>query len=661
MSRIIDHVVIPLSDGTCLSARIWFPNTSNPTPAILEYHPYPKRYVTADRDEIGHGYFAEQGYVSIRVDMRGSGDSQGFLSDEYTELARQDAVEVIEWIANAPWCDGAVGMYGLSWGGYNGIQMATLAPDPLKAIVVAGATDDRFDNDTHFLGGVMASEHVGWAVTLLSFLTRPPDPDILGTAWQKVWIDRLNALEWILPTWLAHPIRDTYWTTGFPRFQPNGLRVPTLLAGGVSDVYVNAILRMVSRNPDYVKGVIGPWGHHFPHRALPEPDINWLYHATRWFDRWLRNEPNGVEEDPPLRFFVTKPYVADGKSIGRREGRWIGLRPEALTSASEITFKLGENGRLDSGGSPSEITIKSAASTGLASGEFLPMGWGIDLPSEQRLDDAASVCFETEPLEVAIEVIGKPRLSLTLKSSKPAGFIVARLCNVAPDGSSTRIAIGAFELSTRGGTQNHTALDPNHTYSIEIEMGGVAHHFSKGERIRLALSNAYWPMLWPSNQDDALILLSDGAELVLPTPPDVRDYHEFAKGDGHPSLPKSELTPPTFERELIRDMPSGRVAYRITDVAPRIQFDDHQLQTWNATTRTYTIDEQEPEKAQMEIQRDIEVSRGDWCVTTSVEAMITSHSKYYRSDVTLTAKLNNEIVVRRHFKSEDERFPANSK
>ena len=113
MVKIVDHIVIPLSDGTKLSARIWFPVTDQPAPAILEYHPYPKRYVTADRDEIGHGYFAEQGYVSIRVDMRGSGESEGFLSDEYTELARQDAVEVIEWIANEPWCDGAVGMYGL--------------------------------------------------------------------------------------------------------------------------------------------------------------------------------------------------------------------------------------------------------------------------------------------------------------------------------------------------------------------------------------------------------------------------------------------------------------------------------------------------------------------------------------------------------------------
>ena len=660
MVVINDHVTIPLSDGTKLSARTWFPQTTQPAPAILEYHPYPKRYVTADRDEIGHSYFAKQGYVSVRVDMRGSGESDGFLSDEYTELARQDAVEVINWIAAQPWCSGAVGMYGLSWGGYNGIQLATIAPEPLKAIAVAGATDDRFDNDTHFLGGVMASEHVGWAVTLLSFLTRPPDPELVGDNWKQLWIDRLNQLESMLPTWLAHPVRDDYWTRGFPRYQSDGLRVPTLLAGGVSDVYVNAILRMVARQPDRVKGVIGPWGHHFPHRALPHPAINWLHHCTRWFARWLRLEQNDVENDPPLRVFITEPYVADGRSVGQRAGRWIGITPDALDNASGVTLGLGEFGRLGSTWQGGQITINSPATLGMAGGEFMPMGWGIDLPSEQRSDDALSVCFETEPLEQSLTVIGKPRLRLTLSSSKPSAFIVARLCDVAPDGASTCITKGAYELSTRAGTQPHTPLDPQDRHQIEIEMGGIAHRFAKGQRIRLALSNAYWPMMWPSNQADVLTLHTSDAALTLPTPSDFQTYTEFAEGDGCEPLPKTQLEPPLFERELIRDMPDGRAAYRITDVAPRMRFDDHKIETWNATTRVYRINEHQPDTAQMEIQRDIEVSRGEWCVTTGVEAIISSDSDWYVSDIILTAKHNDDIVVRRAFQSKSARFPITS-
>ncbi len=656
--QISDHTLIPLSDGTQLSARIWFPEQDGCYPVILEYHPYPKRYVTADRDEIGHAYFAAHGYVSVRVDMRGAGESEGYLSDEYTELARQDAIEVIHWLAEQPWCTGAVGMYGLSWGGYNGIQLATIAPEPLKAIVVAGATDDRFGNDTHFMGGVKASEHIGWAVTLLSFLTRPPDPALVGERWKSMWIDRLNQLESMLPHWLDHPIRDDYWTAGFPRYQPDGLGVPTLLAGGVYDVYVNAILRMVARQPDRVKGVIGPWGHHFPHRALPEPDINWLHQCDRWFGRYLKNEPTDVENDPPLRLFVTEPFVADGRSEGRRDGRWIAIAPDAFEQNQERIYRVGGFGRLSTTPTPTPqtITIDSPATLGTASGEFMPMGWGIDLPSEQRSDDALSVCFETEPLTHAVEVIGKPRLKLTLSSSAPSGFLVVRLCDVAPDGRSTRIAIGAHELSTNGGTQPHTPLSPDQPITIEIELGGIAHRFAAGQRIRIALSNACWPLLWPSNQEAVLHFDSADFSLTLPTPTDHQPY-TFPSGGGGEPLPKTVLEPAVFERELVRDMPSGAAAYRITDAAPRVRFDDHQIETWNGTTRVYRINEDSAETASMYIQRDIEVGRGEWRTSTNVEATIRSDATTFYTDIMLTAKHNGEVVVQRIFSSENRRFP----
>ncbi|MEM7335353.1 MAG: CocE/NonD family hydrolase C-terminal non-catalytic domain-containing protein, partial [Chloroflexota bacterium] len=415
--------------------------------------------------------------------------------------------------------------------------------------------------------------------------------------------------------------------------------------------------RMVARQLDRVKGVIGPWGHHFPHRAMPEPAINWLHHCTRWFDRWLKGIENDVMSDPPLRLFVTEPFVANGRSEGSREGRWIGIEPQVLEKAPEMVLGLGENGRLGANWSDGQIEINSPASLGMAGGEFMPMGWGIDLPSEQRLDDALSVCFETEPLEEAIEVIGKPRLQLTLKSTKPSGFLVARLCDVAPNGASTRIAIGAYELSTRAGTQPHSPLSEDGKIQIEIELGGIAHRFEKGQRMRIALSNAYWPMMWPSNQEDVITLFTNGATLSLPTPTEFHSYSGFQQGDGCEPLSKTAISSPVFERELIRDMPSGQAAYRITDAAPRVQFDDHKIETWNATTRVYRINEHQPTSAEMTIQRDIEVSRGKWDVKTRIEATIESDSNYYYSDVTLTAQLNGEAIVKRTFENKSPRFP----
>jgi putative CocE/NonD family hydrolase len=297
--RIDDDVVIGLKDGTRLSARIWRPKTPGPWPAVLEYHPYPKRYATARRDEIAHGWFADAGYVSVRVDMRGSGDSTGHCSDEYTHRERQDAIEVVEWLSAQDWCTGAVGMYGLSWGAFTALQLAAADVPALKAVAVAGGTDDRFMEDVHRLGGCLTSEHFGWAVCLLSFLTRPPDPDIIGRRWRSLWKDRLDALDWSLPTWLSHPARDGFWIAGFPTAAPNGLRVPALVAGGTADVFATSVLRMARRQPDRVKAVIGPWAHKFPHMGIPGPAIDWLSQCTRWFDRWLKEKPNGADRDPP--------------------------------------------------------------------------------------------------------------------------------------------------------------------------------------------------------------------------------------------------------------------------------------------------------------------------------------------------------------------------
>ena len=655
--RIQDHVTIPLSDGTILSARIWFPDALGRYPVILEYHPYPKRYITADRDEIGHGFFAENGYVSIRVDMRGSGASEGYLSDEYTELARRDGVEVIEWIARQEWCTGAVGMYGLSWGGYNGIQMATIAPEPLKAIVVAGATDDRFENDTHFLGGVMASEHVGWAVTLLSFLTRPPDPTIVGKRWRAMWLDRLNKLEWILPLWLAHPWRDAYWTEGFPRNRPKGLRVPTLITGGVADVYINAILRMVGCQPDTVKGVIGPWGHHFPHRALPEPAIDWLNQSKRWFDRWLQGIETGVESDPELRIFVTEGYVADGRSEGVREGQWLAATAKQLEEAPSATFNFSYEGDLTEIGTAGMVNIATAATVGMAGGELMPMGWGIDLPSEQRVDDALSICFETGPLKELLQIIGKARLTLKLRSSAPTGYVVARLCDVTPNGQSTRVAIGAYELSTAGGSREHVEMRPEAWQTVTIELNGMAHRFAPGHRIRLALSNSYWPLLWPSNQAATLQLYLAASHLQLPMPIDLKSYEAFGPGDGAEPLPKQTLSEPIFERELIQDMPMGKVSYRISDTAPRIRFEDHGMETWNSTTRTYEIDEQQPERAKMTIRRDIGFSRDTWQVSTRVDAVMHSDASHYTARVSLKVLEGEVEIFSRDYLNTSPRFP----
>jgi predicted acyl esterase len=128
--REIEHCLIPLKDGTQLAARIWLPEVAGlqTFPAILEYLPYRKRDGTAVRDALTHPWMAGQGYVCVRVDMRGNGESQGLMADEYLLQEQDDALEVIDWLCQQPWCDGKVGMMGISWGGFNGLQVAGRQP-----------------------------------------------------------------------------------------------------------------------------------------------------------------------------------------------------------------------------------------------------------------------------------------------------------------------------------------------------------------------------------------------------------------------------------------------------------------------------------------------------------------------------------------------------
>ena len=181
--RIQEHIWIPLSDGTRLGARLFLPENTAKVPAILEYIPYRKRDGTRGRDEPMHGYFAQNGYAAIRVDMRGSGESDGHMADEYLAQEQDDALEVIAWIAAQDWCDGNVGMMGKSWGGFNGLQVAARRPPALKAIISAYSTDNRYTDDIHYMGGLLLNDNLWWGTIMLAYQARPADPELFGDEW----------------------------------------------------------------------------------------------------------------------------------------------------------------------------------------------------------------------------------------------------------------------------------------------------------------------------------------------------------------------------------------------------------------------------------------------------------------------------------------------
>ncbi|TKB45677.1 MAG: CocE/NonD family hydrolase, partial [Mesorhizobium sp.] len=286
---------------------VWMPDDAadDPVPAILEHLPYRKRDGTIYRDQLTHPYFAGHGYASIRVDMRGNGDSEGLMDDEYSEQELQDAYDVIAWAAAQPWCNGNVGMMGISWGGFNCLQVASKQPPALKAVISLCSTVDRYADDIHYKGGCLLIENFGWASTMLSYSSRPPDPLLAGdNRWRDLWLTRLENQPFLAPLWLKHQHRDAYWKRGSICEDYPAIHAAVLSIGGWHDGYRNTISHLAANIEAPVKGIVGPWIHKYPHYAAPEPRIGFLQEALRWWDRWLKDIDTGVEADPAYRAYV---------------------------------------------------------------------------------------------------------------------------------------------------------------------------------------------------------------------------------------------------------------------------------------------------------------------------------------------------------------------
>ncbi|HEX5828232.1 MAG TPA: CocE/NonD family hydrolase, partial [Candidatus Limnocylindrales bacterium] len=186
-------VRIPVRDGLELSANLWLPVAGPDTPGgtfpvILEMIPYGKDSWRRNADTARGEWLAARGFALCRLDVRGTGSSPGIAGDEYTENETRDGYDAVEWLAGQPWCNGSVGMWGISYGGFTAIQVAKLRPPHLRAILPMYATDDRYRDDVHIRGGcVTASEKSQYAVSQLGMNAMPPYPPFRGGAWRDEW------------------------------------------------------------------------------------------------------------------------------------------------------------------------------------------------------------------------------------------------------------------------------------------------------------------------------------------------------------------------------------------------------------------------------------------------------------------------------------------
>ncbi|MFF3121491.1 CocE/NonD family hydrolase [Streptomyces sp. NPDC057908] len=640
-----EDVYIPLPDGTRLYARIWRPLTDEPVPALLEYLPYRLSDWTAPRDWQRHPWYAGHGYASVRVDVRGHGNSEGMPGDEYDATELADGVAVIHWLAEQEWCSGRVGMFGISWGGFNSLQIAALAPEPLKAVVTVCSTDDRYDNDVHYMGGsVLAVDMHAWAATMLAFVARPPDPAQAGEGWKDMWLNRLEGVEPFIHTWLAHQTRDDYWKHGSVCEDYSAITANVLAVGGWHDPYRDTVLRLVEHlRPDKVRGLIGPWSHQYPDRGLPPgPAIGFLQETLRWWDQHLKDKDTGIMAEPLLRSWISESH-RPATVYETLPGRWVGETGWPSENIAPVAYALQGGPQI----------VDSPQQTGLDAGRFFPFGNDADLPPDQRDEDAKSVCFEFPVEDAPIEILGRPRVKLRIRMDVPRGQAIARLCDVAPDGSSTLVTRGALNLSARHGRDRADDWPVGGTEDVTFDLNGIGHTFPPGHRIRLAVSSSYWPWIWPQAGSVGFTLDADGSFVELP----VRRHTEdpaIRFEEPEQSEPLGVVHPVTLdeqrpERLVVRDVAKGEWRLEVDPRYGGTRVYPDGLEFTEDAVETYTIQENDPLSARTRSDWSIRLHRPEmaWDVRIETRSEISADDTDFITSDEVLCKDGGEVVFHR--------------
>lgn len=629
MAHSVEETVwITMPDGVRLAATLWMPSGAGPFPAVLEFLPYRRRDGTAPRDESTYPTFAEAGIVGVRVDSRGMGDSEGLFDDEYSPQELQDCVDVIAWLAEQPWSNGAVGMMGISWGGFNGLQVAALRPPALKAVISIASTADRFNEDIHYRGGCLLSAHVAWAATMLAYGSRPPDPEIVPD-WATVWKARLEATPMLLETWLSHQRRDDYWKHGSICEDWSAIPCPVWVIAGQADGYRNTPAQIARHLDAPVKATTGPWIHKYPHFAYPEPRIDFLRMAVDWWREWLCDEVRGVEDWPDHALYrIEGATPSDWR--GDDPGQWVGVDPWA--HGPVWTLALSKDGVLGGETGP-PVEIDSKQDCGHMSGEFFTQKPDREMPWEQGPDDERSVCWQTGVLETPLDIVGRAVVAASVTVAGPSAMLAARLVDVAPDGRGTLIARGFLNLSHRHGNAAPRPMTAGVAEEIELALDVAAYRVRAGHRLRLALSNAYWPIVVPL-PDAGPVTIAE-AELVVPRA-ELSDV-DLPKPDsadplgGYPVLSERSTT------RTVDRTPDGETAWHLSEDTGWSRHPRHAMESRETRVETWTIHPDDPTSARATLEWTTARRRGDWLAETQASMTFQARAETFEITATLHA------------------------
>ncbi|MDH6139478.1 putative CocE/NonD family hydrolase [Kitasatospora sp. GP30] len=632
-------VRIPLPDGAELSGRLWRPVTEQPVPAVLEYCADRLGDATVERDAQRHPWYAGHGYASLRVDARGWGSSGGVPGPEGGETEPADGLAVLDWLAAQPWCDGRIGLLGLGDGATTALRLAAQGPAAVAAVVAVCPSDDRYGE--HYLGGsVRAAELPAAATARLAAAACPPDPVRVGEDWRRQWLDRLAELQPPLHGRLAHQTRDAFWAEA----PLTAITAPVLAVAGWAGPGADTVLRLLERLTAPAFGIIGPWRHGYPDQGDPGPAIGFLQETLRWWDHWLRRQDTGMPAEPRLRSWLATPGESDA-------GHWIGDESWPSDDVREIHYDLTE--ALRTAGTPAGerfVTVRSPQQTGADA------PWH-GRPVDQRAEDGRSVCFDSAPLSEPLVLLGRPavRLRVRLPGGVTGGQLAARLCDVAPDGSSVPITRGALNLAARRGTDLAVAWPPDAVEEVAFDLAATGHALAVGHRLRLALSSAYWPLVWPQPATQGVLVDPGHGALTLPV-------RHLAADVGRPPVvfaePEQAAPPPVRRTSPVAPRPE-RVLKQFTATGQwRVELAPHQggavtlpdgLVRAEEAREYYRIQQHDPLAAAVHCDWSIRLERPElgWDVTVRAGTELDCDADAFTARSRLTAWEGGAVLFER--------------
>ena len=662
---ISERVRVPMRDGVRLSVHIYRPAAQEKCPAIMLYTPYRKGPLGAPHP------FTKHGYAVVYYDVRGTGDSEGFTTDMYSAPERQDGYDMVEWLASQPWCDGNVGMWGISFGAVVALQMAAAAPPHLKAIIARSGTDDPYIEWTNPGGSPRPYIYGCYAPIMTASNFSPPDPEEVGDRWEQMWAERLEKnVPWGIafiqnlndgPFWRARSLRGRY----------DAVRCAAFVVDGWADWYHTPLLRTFASLTVPRRALIGPWSHQWPDGGIPGPRIDWLREALKWFDRWLKGKDTGVTAEPLVTLFVREystpaTILMEDRGRFRCENEW----PIARTRHTPMYFGAGgvlrpapPAGKRGSDALPYDPRV--GACTGMHGGGPFNVNWA--MPLDQRPDEVQCLTYTTAPLKKDTEVIGRPRAVLHFSCTAQVTQFAVKLCDVAPDGTSALVTKGFLNAAHRPDaspavcpTAPHaphpsplplgegrvraclaSPLEPGKPYVVEVELLTCAYRFRKGHRMRVVVAAADLLNVWPTPQACVNTIYRGTqrpSHIVLPIVP-----------PQEPALPEPDLKPspqPAPRREDLE--PPGLVVSRdlIADTAT-VQWSVRYGPRWS-NEASFTVSARDPARASMTATASRGAQYGGKDVVVEARCVTASDAEAFRH----TVELNITVDGRPHFRKD---------